>query len=233
MVAKNAGLEPTDCDPRGLGGESNVETPVRKRRGFTLVELLVVVSIVALLVSILLPTLRGARAQAKRAACSGHLRQIGVALTAYLFDYNDRFPFASYLPSLGPAPLETEEPIYIAKVLERYVGHQAQVFRCPADLPGRKERDSPNAGLSYFDSEETSYEYHIMEFGVRPHFPFLGGRSIEEAVALLSRRHPDRPIALNAVWLMRDYDNFHGKAGTPGARRYLFVDGHVGDYEQY
>lgn len=233
MGAKNAGLEPVDCDPRALGGESNVETPVRKRRGFTLVELLVVVSIVALLVSILLPTLRGARAQAKRAACSGHLKQIGVALTAYLFDYNDRFPYASYMPSIGPEPLETEEPIYIAKVLERYVGHQEQVFRCPADLPGRTKRKEPNTGLSYFESEKISYEYHIFDRRAHPEMILLGGRSIEEAVALLSRRHPDRPIAVNAVWLMRDYNNIHGKAGTPGARRYLFVDGHVGDYEQY
>src|SRR3972149_6099039 len=106
-----------------------------------------------------MPSLRGARNQAKRAACAGHLRQIGVAMSGYLGDQRDRFQFASFMPSIGPAPLETEDPIYIAEVLDRYVGRQGEVFHCPNDLPGRTVRDAPNTGLSYFQTERSSYEY--------------------------------------------------------------------------
>lgn len=61
-------------------------------RGFTLVELLVVISIIALLVSILLPALNKARAQAQRTACAAHLHQNGLALVVYGGNYDGRLP---------------------------------------------------------------------------------------------------------------------------------------------
>ncbi len=67
------------------------------RPGFTLVELLVVVSIIALLISILLPSLRQAREQAKFAVCGSNLRQIGAAIHLYANEYE------SYIPR-GPEP---------------------------------------------------------------------------------------------------------------------------------
>src|ERR1700759_833150 len=57
------------------------------RRGFTLVELLVVIGIIALLVSMLMPTLSKARRAAVNVQCAAQLRQINVAFTNYLNDY--------------------------------------------------------------------------------------------------------------------------------------------------
>ena len=61
-----------------------------KYRGFTLVELLVVISIIALLVSILLPALNKARDAAKLTVCKTNLRQIGYALTQFAEDHDER-----------------------------------------------------------------------------------------------------------------------------------------------
>jgi prepilin-type N-terminal cleavage/methylation domain-containing protein len=65
------------------------------RRGFTLIELLVVVAIIALLISILLPSLSRAREQARTAKCLANLRSMGVAAATYSGEYRVRdFPWA-------------------------------------------------------------------------------------------------------------------------------------------
>ena len=57
------------------------------RRGFTLVELLVVISLIALLVTLILPAVQQAREAARRIHCRNNLRQMGLALASY----NDAF----------------------------------------------------------------------------------------------------------------------------------------------
>jgi prepilin-type N-terminal cleavage/methylation domain-containing protein len=66
-----------------------------KRRGFTLVELLVVIGIIAILISLLLPALRRARAQANKISCLSNLHQIGVYLQMYQSQFNGKLPIYS------------------------------------------------------------------------------------------------------------------------------------------
>ncbi len=64
-----------------------------RQAGFTLIELLVVVAIIALLISILLPSLSAAREQAKVAKCTANLKSIMTATYSYFGDQKDTFPF--------------------------------------------------------------------------------------------------------------------------------------------
>src|SRR5262249_47181911 len=79
-------------------------SPQRSRPGFTLVELLVVIGIIALLIAILLPALGRARAQAQSVACLANLRSIGQAIGIYAVQNKQSMPSGSWFGG----PLSTD-----------------------------------------------------------------------------------------------------------------------------
>ncbi len=78
------------------------------RRGFTLVELLVVIAVIALLIGVLVPALAGARESSRRVTSSANLRQLAIFKNLYAEDYDNWFPmvYSGNSTSRHPSPAE-------------------------------------------------------------------------------------------------------------------------------
>ena len=85
--------------PRRQNRNKRSTAPIglRKEAGFSLLELLVVVTILALLIALLVPALSGAKSSAKKASCLLRIRGLGVATSTYLAESDDRFPINGLL----------------------------------------------------------------------------------------------------------------------------------------
>ena len=138
-----------------------------ERDGFSLIELLVVIATLSLLIAILLPALSQARHQARRAACAGNLRQVGMAIHLYAGDFDDTIPFGpSGRPVTGSnfytvtgnvtslLSLEDGAPVGLGLLLKDYLSHQPTVLFCPgADQPSEAEAQLARVGWAQAQSD--------------------------------------------------------------------------------
>src|SRR6266498_1991733 len=69
----------------------------RVRRGFTLIELLVVIAIIGILASMLMPVFAQAREKARGIVCVSYMKQMSLAITMYMQDYDQFFPYQEHL----------------------------------------------------------------------------------------------------------------------------------------
>lgn len=176
--------------------------PMQRRRGFTLVEMLLVVAVIALLISILLPSLSRSKENARRSVCASNLHQISAALDQYVIEYLRRFPGgnATLTPGNGidsSYSVPNNQPMGLAFLITKnYIG--PQLFYCPSWTHPWNQYDKVDvAGDDYwFDSNmmggwpapgkpgptaHRGFSYHYRStFGVsynRPPNPTLPGNT--------------------------------------------------------
>lgn len=162
--------------------------------GFTLIEVLVVVAIIALLVAILLPSLKAAKDQAKRTDCASNLHQIGVALTMYVNAHKENLPplyrtssvFTTYYmrhTSAGTINLGLlANARYANNPLLFYCSGQNQVESASLTYDGPDNQwytDSEYAGLAVSPKPavRSSYPARLIEVGSSSNGSQVGGSS--------------------------------------------------------
>lgn len=189
---------------------------MKRRSGFTLVELLTVIGIIGVLVGLLLPAIQRARESSRSTQCKSNLRQIGLAMTQYLDRQGERgkFPMTARLP-------KTENPSKLPSlydVLAPFCENNREIFLCPSDY--YKQIPDENGDIAEDDRFETwhereglSYEYPSVRFENRTRPEVLDTRL--------------GTVGTGEVWIVYDFDAFHGSPGENGARNYAYLDGHV------
>jgi general secretion pathway protein G len=205
---------------------SNRETavPGHPRRGFTLVELLVVIGIIAVLIAILLPALAKANRSAQQVNCASNLRQLGYAFVLYCDDHKGVYPAAQ-------DPVKPGVWLWMGRgwrpLLEPYASRSSStpgVFFCPADRQAADKYDNTSYAYSmsfYHSVDQINAMTALADNYSNPQPPMT--------VKLGGVRFPSQKI-LAGEWAsvhepMETTDP--GWFGPGGTRVFLFADGHV------
>lgn len=114
----------------------------RQASGFTLIEMLVVIAVIAILAGILLPVYTSAQKRASLTACASNLKQLGVAMKQYASDHKSQLPdWAPTQPLLGTVAVDWRKGAdhraglaAVGRALRQYASGDNGVFFCPEDL---------------------------------------------------------------------------------------------------
>lgn len=130
------------CSKPRIPGRARVRRD--RLNAFTLVELLVVIAIIAVLASLLLPTLGRAREAARGASCGNNVRQIGLASSLYSMDFNGHLPWFRNWLYTRIGDLQTGRLFPYLKT--------KNVYLCPTDKIELGSRRKPTPGNQFVES---------------------------------------------------------------------------------
>jgi prepilin-type N-terminal cleavage/methylation domain-containing protein/prepilin-type processing-associated H-X9-DG protein len=208
------------------------------RKAFTLIELLIVISIIALLAALLFPVFARVRENARRASCASNLKQIGLCFLQYAQDYDERLPASSrsagstYVFPNGSTPADPSQYHAIWMHLAHPYAKNVQIFNCPSArtttyLGGFYWQDPDATGSAIISDYRAHYGYNDSVGGA-------GGQAGVNARRLAAISQPViTPMVVDTDYYVSNPNNVLADNSNPPLGRHLetcniaFVDGHV------
>lgn len=204
---------------------------------FTLLELLVVISIIALLAGLLFPVLNKVQESKEATVCSSNLRQIGVGLTTYAADHNGYFPLSGGVIPYDKTGTNVASQGWTQQI-EKYIGvtgTNTKIYTCPSGaklLP-----------------ENKPYSYFMGCFGATMAAVAEGPGATRQPLYLNKIQYPSKYILAGDIicagkFSANDTDKDDNNDWNPafsgtiakihnGKSNILFVDGHIAAFDKF
>ena len=198
---------------------------MRTLRGFTLVELLVVVAIVAALIGLLLPAVQAARAAGRRSQCAHRERQLGIAIHLYANTNDGNFPWTWHAG---------DSQSWVV-TLKPFLEDVDQMRICPDDPDRHRWLADERLGTSYLindyvanpdlDGSATKLAKGFAKSKLIVLFEGAAGRDVRDDHVHCSSFYRPVRVATGTVWefMLREIDVKRHSSSS----NYLYADGHV------
>lgn len=212
---------------------------VSSRHGFTLIELLTVIAIVAILVGILIPTLRVVRASAVRSECASNIRQVAIAVINYEAE-NRRLP-GPVQAGISHPSRDLDDQNNLAWHLSDFLGNDGGVWDNTASAEAR-EANARQFVYLLNNKPDTNPPFI---FGTPGDAFFTAAPPISrDDIVAAGQTEPESNIrSLSRIWMVSNIDSLNYGSDSPhpiisplpptvlpphgGGRNYAYFDGHV------